>query len=165
MSFFRDGNRTRTKRTELEPISFSKMNRTEWTWTVWQTEPNQTVRLVETNQTELNCQTGRNETNRTEPNWTVRLVETNRTEPNWTVRLVETKRTEPNWTVRLVEMNRTEPNWNNAQWVSCKNAARNAWETDVSQVQYVTDASDVFSINCESFYDVPVLWLLKAVVL
>ena len=51
-----------------------------------------------------------------------------------------------------------------SQWASCKNAARNTWETDVSQVQYVTNTRDTLSINCESACDVPVLWLLKAIV-
>jgi len=56
-------------------------------------------------------------------------------------------------------------NWteheHNAQWTSCKNAARNAWETNVFHVQYVTYTCDVLSINFESAYDVPVLWLFK----
>jgi len=47
------------------------------------------------------------------------------------------KRTEPNEPELFDSPNRTRTELS-AQWASCKNSARNARETDVSEVQYVT---------------------------
>jgi len=101
-------------------------------------------------------------------------IEPNPNQTNRTRTHISAKRTEPyepelfyrpnpNRTELSDWTNRTELK-HNAQWASCKNAARNAWETDVSQAQYVTNTCDVLSINCKNAYEVKVLWLLKAIV-
>ena len=102
-------------RTELKPISFSKTNQTERTWTVWQTEP------------EPNCQTGRTELNsntilskhraRTSPDMLEKL--------NWTrthifSQMNQTERTRTVWQTKPEpnrQTGRTEQNPNFMQWV------------------------------------------------